>query len=58
MHDAFAERVLATSRRLYRIVQRVVPTASQTLGKFTVVDARQAGYIADRDRDGAHQRER
>jgi len=27
----------------------VVPTASQTLGKFTVLDARQAGYIADRE---------
>lgn len=27
----------------------VVPTPSQTLGKFTVLDARQAGYIADRE---------
>jgi HK97 family phage major capsid protein len=27
----------------------VVPTVSQTLGKFTVVDARQAGYVADRE---------
>jgi HK97 family phage major capsid protein len=27
----------------------VVPTAAQTLGKFTVLDARQAGYIADRE---------
>lgn len=27
----------------------VVPTASQTVGNFTVLDARQAGYIADRE---------
>lgn len=27
----------------------VVPTASQTVGKFTIVDAQQAGYIADRE---------
>jgi HK97 family phage major capsid protein len=27
----------------------VVPTASQTVGKFTVLDARQMGYIADRE---------
>lgn len=27
----------------------VVPTASQTLGRFTCLDARRAGYIADRE---------
>lgn len=27
----------------------VVPTASQTLGRFTVLDARRTGYVADRE---------